>query len=419
MKRLQLALHWQMILALVLGLLAGWLLGGSYDIWGNVVSGIGKLFLNAINMIVIPLVFLSTVLGFASMDGTKSMGRVAAKSFGYFIVLDLIAAVIGVLVTRLLRPGYGAHCINIDGAADTVLVNAEQAEAMSFMDKLVNIVPGNIFESFSSGAILQIIFFSILMGIFITRISSDRQRAITDLFDSFNDVIIKITSFIIRFAPLGVFAIVMSMVGNQSENMEELRTSFLSIAFFVFVVWISLLVIGGIILPLMVGLMARVSPVKHLKQIYSALVLAFSTSSSYSALPLIISDAKDKFGVSNSIASFTVPLGITFNKIGTIIYECVAVIFVSQAVGADLSIAQQMSLIAASVITVLGAPSVPMAGVVVLAILLNAMGLPTSYIGMFVVVDMLCDMPKTLINAYSVSCSAIIVARSEGEIITV
>ena len=419
MKRFQLALHWQMILALVLGLLAGWLLGGSYDIWGNVVSGIGKLFLNAINMIVIPLVFLSTVLGFASMDGTKSMGRVAAKSFGYFIVLDLIAAIIGVLVTILLRPGYGARCINIDGAADTVLVNAEQAEAMSFMDKLVNIVPGNIFESFSSGAILQIIFFSILIGIFITRISSDRQKAITDLFESFNDVIVKITSFIIRFAPLGVFAIVMSMVGNQSENLEELRTSFLSIAFFVFVVWISLLVIGGIILPLMVGLMARVSPIKHLKQIYSALVLAFSTSSSYSALPLIISDAKDKFGVSNSIASFTVPLGITFNKIGTIIYECVAVIFVSQAVGADLGIAQQMSLIAASVITVLGAPSVPMAGVVVLAILLNAMGLPTSYIGMFVVVDMLCDMPKTLINAYSVSCSAIIIARSEGECLTV
>ena len=173
--------------------------------------------------------------------------------------------------------------------------------------------------------------------------------------------------------------------------------------------------IGGIILPILVGLMARVSPLKHLKQIYSALVLAFSTSSSYSALPLIISDAKEKMGVSNSIASFTVPLGITFNKIGTIIYECVAVIFVSQAVGVDLSIAQQVSLIAASIVTVLGAPSVPMAGVVVLAILLNAMGLPTNFIGMFVVVDMLCDMPKTLINAYSVSCSAIIVARSEGE----
>lgn len=415
MKKIQLALHWQMLLALVFGLLAGWFLGGSFDSWGNVVSGIGNIFLHAINMIVIPLVFLSTVLGFASMDGTKSMGRVAAKSFIYFLVLDVIAAIVGVLITQLLRPGYRAHHINVEGASDSIIANAQQAEQMTFMDKLVDIVPNNVFEAFSSGAILPIIFFSILLGVFITHLIPEKQQRITGLFDAFNDVIVKMTNFIIRFAPLGVFAIVMSLVGRQSGNYAELKSSFICIALFVFVVWIALLMIGGIILPILVGLMARVSPLKHLKQIYSALVLAFSTSSSYSALPLIISDAKEKMGVSNSIASFTVPLGITFNKIGTIIYECVAVIFVSQAVGVDLSIAQQASLIAASIVTVLGAPSVPMAGVVVLAILLNAMGLPTNFIGMFVVVDMLCDMPKTLINAYSVSCSAIIVARSEGE----
>ena len=419
MKKIQLALHWQMLLALVFGLLAGCIWGGSFGSWGNVVSGIGNIFLHAINMIVIPLVFLSTVLGFASMDGTKSMGRVAAKSFLFFFALDVIAAIVGVLITQLLRPGYRAHHINVEGASESIIANAQQAEQMTFMDKLVDIVPNNVFEAFSSGAILPIIFFSILLGVFITRLLPEKQKRITGLFDAFNDVIVKMTNFIIRFAPLGVFAIVMSLVGRQSGNYAELKSSFICIALFVFVVWIALLMIGGIILPILVGLMARVSPLKHLKQIYSALVLAFSTSSSYSALPLIISDAKEKMGVSNSIASFTVPLGITFNKIGTIIYECVAVIFVSQAVGVDLSIAQQASLIAASIVTVLGAPSVPMAGVVVLAILLNAMGLPTNFIGMFVVVDMLCDMPKTLINAYSVSCSAIIVARSEGETLTV
>jgi len=415
MKIDQLALHWQMLLALVFGLLAGWLFGASFNSWGNVVSGIGDIFLHAINMIVIPLVFLSTVLGFASMDGTKSMGRVAAKSFIFFFALDVIAAVVGVLITQLLRPGYGAHYINIEGASDNIIANAQHAEQMTFMDKMVDIVPKNIFEAFSSGAILPIIFFSILLGFFVTRIIPERQNKIISLFEAFNDVIVKITSFIIRFAPLGVFAIVMSMVGRQAGNFDELKSCFLSIAFFVIVVWISLLIIGGIVLPIIVALMAQVSPLRHLRQIYSALLLAFSTSSSYCALPLIISDAKEKMGVSNSIASFTVPLGITFNKIGTIIYECVAVIFVSQAVGIDLSFAQQVSLIAASIVTVLGAPSVPMAGVVVLAIMLNVMGLPTSYIGMFVVVDMLCDMPKTLINAYSVSCSAIVVARSEGE----
>ena len=419
MKRIQLALHWQMVIALLLGLLAGWMLGGSYDVWGNVVGGIGNAFLNAVNMIVIPMVFLSTVLGFASMNGTKSMGRVAAKSFEFFFLMDFVAAFVAIIVTSALRPGYGAHFTAVEGASAGVLASADAAEKMTLMDKIVNIIPSNIFEAFSSGALLSIIFFSILIGIFITKLSIERQQIIVGLFDSFNDVIIKITNFIIRFAPFGVCAIVMSLVGKQAGNAAELRDCFFSLAYFVFVVWIALIVAGGIILPIWVGIGAHVSPLKHLRQIYSTLLLAFSTSSSYSAMPLIISDAKDKFGVSNNIASFTVPLGIIFNKIGTIIYECVAVIFVAQAVGVDLSITQQLSLMAASIVTVLGAPSVPMAGVVVLAILLNTMGLPTTYIGMFIVVDMLCDMPKTLINAYSVSCSAIIVAHSAGEALTV
>ena len=225
----------------------------------------------------------------------------------------------------------------------------------------------------------------------------------------------RMSTFIIRFAPICVFAIVMALVGGLAKDVDVLKSNFVSFAFFVIVVWIALIVMGGMVLPIMVGFMAHVSPIKHLKQIYSALMVVFSTSSSYSALPLIISDAKEKFGVSNNIASFTVPLGITFNKVETIIYECVAVIFVSQAVGMELTAAQQVSLVGASIVMVLGAPSVPMAGVVVLAILMNAMGLPTDYIGMFMAIDILCDMPKTLLNAYCVSCSTIIVAHSEGE----
>jgi Na+/H+-dicarboxylate symporter len=287
------------------------------------------------------------------------------------------------------------------------------------MDKIVDIVPSNIFEAFSSGNILPIIFFSLLLGFFITKIHANHQATINNVFESFNDAIMALTNFIIRFAPLGIFAIVMALVGKQASDIGALKECFRNFAFFVIVVWISLIVMGGIVLPIMVGLMAKVSPIKHLKQIYSALMVAFSTSSSYSALPLIISDAKEKMGVSNNIASFTVPLGITFNKIGTIVYECVAVIFVAQAVGMDLTAAQQVSLIGASIVTVLGAPSVPMAGVITLAVLLAAMGLPTDYIGMFMAIDILCDMPKTLLNAYSVSCSAIIVARSEGEMLKI
>ena len=413
MKAIRLALHWQMGIALILGATLGLIFCDSYSAWGHVINGIGDIFLHAINMIVIPLVFLSTVLGISTMTDSKSMGRIAVKTFLYFIVTAVLAAVVGVIVTDVLRPGYGTHKTEVD--AGEIMKTVESAESSTLMDKIVDIVPSNIFEAFSSGNILPIIFFSLLLGYFITKIHANRQATINNVFESFNEAIMVLTNFIIRFAPVGIFAIVMVLVGKQASDIGALKECFRNFAFFVIVVWISLIVMGGIVLPIMVGLIAKVSPIKHLKQIYSALMVAFSTSSSYSALPLIISDAKEKMGVSNNIASFTVPLGITFNKIGTIVYECVAVIFVAQAVGMDLTAAQQVSLIGASIVTVLGAPSVPMAGVITLAVLLAAMGLPTDYIGMFMAVDILCDMPKTLLNAYSVSCSAIIVARSEGE----
>ena len=417
MRAIKLALHWQMGIALILGATLGFIFCDSYSAWGNVINGIGDIFLHAINMIVIPLVFLSTVLGISTMTDSKSMGRIAVKTFLYFIVTAVLAAVVGVIVTDVLRPGYGTHKTEVD--AGEIMKTVESAESSTLMDKIVDIVPSNIFEAFSSGNILPIIFFSLLLGYFITKIHANRQASINNVFESFNDAIMALTNFIIRFAPIGIFAIVMVLVGKQASDIGALKECFRNFAFFVIVVWISLIVMGGIVLPIMVGLMAKVSPIKHLKQIYSALMVAFSTSSSYSALPLIISDAKEKMGVSNNIASFTVPLGITFNKIGTIVYECVAVIFVAQAVGIDLTATQQVSLIGASIVTVLGAPSVPMAGVITLAVLLAAMGLPTDYIGMFMAIDILCDMPKTLLNAYSVSCSAIIVARSEGEMLKI
>lgn len=413
MKRIKLALHYQMGLALVLGVTGGVLLGDSFDVWGNFINGIGNIFLHAINMIVIPLVFLSTALGISTMGDSKSMGRIAAKTFGFFILTAIVAASLGVVITSVLRPGYGTHGCAME--VGEILIDAQQSSQMTLMDRIADIVPNNIFEAFSNGEILPIILFSILLGYFVIHINEERQRTVNATFEAFNDAIMKMTTAIIRLAPIGIFAIVMALVGKQAGNIDEMRSNLLSLAFFVIVVWIALIVMGGMVLPLMVGMMAHVSPLRHLKQIYSALMVAFSTSSSYSALPLIISDAKEKFGVSNNIASFTVPLGITFNKVGTIIYECVAVIFVAQAVGMELTAAQQISLIGASIVTVLGAPSVPMAGVVVLAILLNAMGLPTDYIGMFMAIDILCDMPKTLLNAYSVSCSTIIVAHSEGE----
>lgn len=414
MHKIKLALHWQMIIAMVLGVLMGWLLGGYYLFWGDFVNGIGQIFIHAINMIVIPLVFLSTLLSISKINDTRSMGSVALKSFLYFIVTSVLAASLGVLVTVFLRPGFGACCPD-DIDATMITNQANEVKQVTFMDQLVEIIPKNVFEAFAEGYILPIIFFSIMLGFFITKLKDDRRNMLNGLFESLNDVFVNMTNFIIRFAPVGVFAIVMGLIGERAGEIAVLKSIFVKFAYFVIVIWVVLIIVGGIILPLIVGLVARVSPIKHLKQVYSALLLAFSTCSSYSALPMLISDAKDKIGVSNKIASFTIPLGITFNKIGTIIYECVAVIFVAQVWEVELTIAQQVSIVLTSIVTVMGAPSVPMSGVLVLAILLKLMDLPDTCIGMFMAIDILCDMPKTLLNAYSMSCGAVVVAKSEDE----
>lgn len=412
MKKKKLALHEQMLIALGLGLLCGWLFSGSYQTWGIIIDGIGKLFLNAVNMIVIPLVFLSTLLSVSNISDTKSMGRVAWKSFLYFFVTSIVAATVGVVSATLLRAGKGVNCLDVD--CGEALSRVEQYEPETIMDKLVGMIPSNIFEAFSSGHILPIIFFALMMGFFITKLQDERRNLLNGLFESLNDVVMRMTTFIISFAPWGVFAIVMGLVGSKVGS-GAIGSSFVRFLYFVLVVWMSLIVMGGIVLPVIIGWFAKVSPIKHLKLIRSSLMLAFSTCSSYSALPMLISDAKMKFCVSDKIASFTVPLGITFNKVGTIIYECVAVVFVSQVCNVPLSLTQQIILVVTSVITVFGAPSVPMAGVLVLAVLLKSMDLPTDCIGVFMAIDIVCDMPKTLLNTYSASCGAVVVARSEGE----
>lgn len=414
--KIKIALHWQMAIALILGSLSGWLLKDSISIWGVYINGIGQLFMHALNMVVLPLVFLSCFLSFSSMLEVKSMGKIAAKTFAYFLGTALIATVLGIVIPEICKAGGRAP--EISSALSTLqmkeeqLNTARQLESQTWVDYLVDIVPQNVFEAFASGQMLPVVFFALILGLFTTRISSLRQQTVNEIFNSFNEIIVSIATFIIRFAPLGIFAIVMMTIGQNADN---IKGQIINLLVFVGFVWVTLLMMFGIILPLLVFAIAHVSPLKHFKQISKSLFVAFSTCSSYGALPLLLSETKDNCGVSNSVAGFTIPLGITFNKIGTIIYECVAVIFVAQAFDVPLSAVQQVSLVGMVIITTLGAPAMPMAGALVLAVLLKAMNLPDLYLQLFLAVDILCDMPKTLLNAYSTCCGAVIVASSEGE----
>ncbi|MFA5325972.1 MAG: dicarboxylate/amino acid:cation symporter [Bacteroidales bacterium] len=415
MAKKKLALHWQILIGIVLGIIVGITLCKftPYENWSPYIKWAGEIFLRGLGMIVIPLVFTSIAVGVAGMGESKSLGRIAAKTFIFYVVTTAIAASIGLTLVNIVKPGVGAD-LNL-----TENVTKLAGSNISIIDQIVRIVPSNIFESLSSGNLLSIIFFAIIFGFFITKVSIKQQETLKDLLQSIYDVIMKITFFIIKLAPYGVFAIVANVVGKQAGNTQSLLNIASSLGIFVLVIWGGLLIQGGVVLPTLVYTLGKVNPWRHMSKMSSALMTAFSTCSSGAALPINIRDTQEKCGVSSKIAGFTLPLGCTINMNGTALYECVTAIFIAQAYGIDLTMMQQIILVFTSILAAVGTAGIPMAGMVMLTIVLNVVGLPLEGIGLVLAVEQLCDMPRTMINSYGDSCGAVIIAKSEGEKLTI
>lgn len=414
-KKKGLALHWQILIGIGLGILAGILLckAAPYDDWSKYIKWAGDIFLRGLRMIVIPLVFTSIVLGVAGMGNTAALGRIAGKTLLYYIVTTAIAATVGLTLVNLVKPGVGAS-LNLAENVSTV-----NAQGVSFIDQIVSIVPSNIFESLSKGDLLPIIFFAVIFGFFMNKVEEKHSGTLKNLFTAVYEVIMKITFFLIRLAPIGVFAIVANVVGKQADNPQALLGMAGSLGVFVLVVWGGLLIQGGIVLPALVRLLGKVNPWRHIAKMSTVLLTAFSTCSSGAALPINIRDSQEKCGISNKVASFVLPLGSTINMNGTALYECVTAIFIAQAYGIELSLAQQVMIVFTALLAAIGSAGIPMAGMVMLTIVLSAVGLPLEGIGLVLAVEQLCDMPRTCINTYGDSCGAVIIARSEGEQLTI
>ena len=394
-KKKGLALHWQILIGIGLGIIAGIVLCKitPYDNWYKYIKWAGDIFLRGLRMIVIPLVFSSIALGVAGMGNSAALGRIAGKTILYYIVTTAIAATIGLTLVNIVKPGVGA---GLNLAEEVTAVGSGQ---VSFID--------------------PIIFFAIIFGLFMNKVDEKYTGFLTNLFTSIYEVIMKITMFIIRLAPFGVFAIVTNVVGKQADDPQALLAMAGSLGIFVLVVWGGLLIQGGVILPLLVRLIGKQNPWRHISKMSTALLTAFSTCSSGAALPINIRDSQEKCGVSNKIASFVLPLGSTINMNGTALYECVTAIFIAQAYGIDLSLAQQVMIVFTALLAAIGAAGIPMAGMVMLAIVLSAVGLPLEGIGLVLAVEQLCDMPRTCINSYGDACGAVIIAHSEGEELTI
>ncbi|MCX6254545.1 MAG: dicarboxylate/amino acid:cation symporter [Bacteroidia bacterium] len=404
-SKFSIPLHYQIIITLIAGGFFGYFFSDAttYTNW------IGVIFLRALNMIIIPLILCSITTGVASVGNADNLGRLGLKTMSYYIFSTLAAIITGFILVRIIKPGVGAEL------GFKVPVDDISSISDSFGTTLIKIIPSNIFEALMQGQMLSIIFFAILFGFFITKVNEKPRILITDFFNAALDVIMKITLFIIRFTPLGIFSITAKVIAQQIQMGNEISEVISRLGLYFITVLLGLIIHGFITLPLSVKLLGRANPVKHLKNMTTPLLTAFSTSSSNATLPLTMKAVEVEDGVSNKIASFTLPLGATVNMNGTALYECVAVIFIAQAYGIDLTIGQQIIVIFTALLAAIGSAGIPMAGLVMMTVVLKAVGLPLEGIGLILAVDRILDMFRTTINVYGDTCCAVIIAKSEGE----
>ena len=371
----------------------------------NAVSWMGDIFLRALKMIIIPLILSSLISGVTNIGSGSNLGRLGVKTMGYYVMTSVFAIVTGLFLVNIIKPGEGAD-INLTAEVEG-LVDKQK----SFLDIIIEIVPDNIFRAFAEADMLSIIFFAILFGFFIMKIDDRPKQFMIDLFNSVFDVMMKIVLFIIKFTPLGIFGIVAKVVADQDDLINLIS----SMSLYMGTVVAALAIHALITLPLLSRFIGKFRPYAHLKNMSTPLLTAFSTSSSGATLPLTITAVEQKSGVSNKISSFTLPLGATINMDGTALYECVAAMFIAQAYGVEMTLMNQFIIVGTALLASIGAAAIPMAGLVMITVILSAVQLPLEGVGLILAVDRILDMFRTTVNVWSDSCGSVIIAKSEGE----
>ncbi len=422
---MKLKLHWQIMIALVLAVIAGIISGKDAAIFGisfyAMFAFIGALFLNALKMIIVPLVVSSVIIGIAGIGSSGELGRLGGKTLLYYLSTSLLAIIVGLLMVNLFTPGIidGQPAREVIGQLDDetvkdVLSRVEGKGAGDLAGIFLQLFPPNIIEAASSnGQLLGLIVFSLLMGYFMTRIEEPYAESLFGFWSGLNQVMMKITDLIIKFAPIGVFGLVAKVIADtDTSRLDELAQT---VGVFFLTVVAALAFHLLVTLPLMLRFIAGVNPLRHYKAMAPALLTAFSTSSSASTLPLTMECVEKNAGVSNRTTSFVLPLGATVNMDGTALYECVAAMFIAQAYGLDLPFTVQFTVVLIALMTSIGVAAIPSASLVAITVILAAIGLPADGIAMIMAVDRILDMFRTATNVFSDSCGAVVIAKLQGE----
>jgi Na+/H+-dicarboxylate symporter len=419
-KRLQLH-HWILIamsLGAVLGLTLNWAGGqGMVDasLVGNVATvgkAIGDLFLRLLQMLVVPLIISSLITGVTGMGDLRTLGSIGGRAIAFYLSTSFLAIVTGIVMVNIIRPGEGAELALLEEGAATGALLAEDPKGIGLVlwEQLEGLIPKNPFAAATEGDMLPVIFFALLIGVFISvaehQEGSKDASVVRRFFSGLFDVMMQMTLVVVKFAPIGVFGFTLYAAAGKGP------AAFQVLGWYVLTVFIALVIHATVTLPLILKLRTGRSPIAYARALTTALITAFSTASSNGTLPLTMENV-ERAGVRPQVTSFVLPLGATINMDGTALYEAVAVLFIAQVYGIDLSLTQQALVAFTALLASIGAAGIPHAGMVMMVVVLNAVGLPTSAVALILAVDRILDMCRTTVNVWSDSIAAAVVDAGE------
>lgn len=392
---------------ILIGMIAGAVLGLMGGLWlGDFMLSIkflGTIFLNALKMVVVPLVVASIIVGVTSLGDIRKLGRTTGKTLAYYMTTTGFSVLVGIILVNLIRPGEGVPPIGA-GVPEFVAMKG----AGTIVDVIVGLVPDNIFGAAATGKILPLIVFSLLFGGVLTVIG-DKGKPVIAFFEGINAAIMKIVMLIIYFAPIGILALIGGIIAENRESVGEIVTA---LGLYSLTVIIGLLIHAVITLPTILRFLGRRKPFGYFLNMGQALATAFTTASSSATLPVTMECVEQKNKVDKRAASFVLPLGATINMDGTALYEAVAALFIAQIYGIDLSIGAQVIIFFTATLASVGAAAIPEAGLVMMSLVLTAVGLPLEGIGIILAIDWFLDRCRTTVNVWGDSIGAAVIGET-------
>ena len=420
----KLALHWRILGAMGLGLGAGLAAAqlGAADFVAESIAPLGTLFLNLLKMVAVPLVLFSLVAGVASLDDTSKVGRIGGKTVALYLGTTAIAISIGLVVANIVQPGSGiteATRENLlaasgEAAAAKIAEATSASEGVGLAGFLLSLVPSNPFAALAKPEMLQVVFFALILGVALTRLSSSAAKPVVEVFQRLSDAIIEIVHLVMGVAPIGVFALIAGVIADLGKDPEQLQEVGGALLSYMATVVLALVLHAVLVYSTLIGVFTKVPLKRFLKAMMPAQLLAFSTSSSAATLPVTIQCVEKGVGVDEEASSFVLPLGATINMDGTGLYQGVAAVFIATVYGIDLTLGQQLQIVLTAALASIGTAAVPGVGIVMLIIVLRQIGLPPEGIGLILAVDRPLDMCRTVLNITGDSTVCTVVAQSEG-----